>query len=150
MRSRAWPRQGADEITPGWHSSTRGSQAVHEHSGSEPTLPPSGEGTVVLDIGGDTGAAVIYTDSSLSGCEIEIKPEGQSWEGMHTSVRRRDLRDAAFFAGVFGSLPAGYYQHRIKGTTSESVMTIEVAGGGVSEAHWPSGHSDSHPKDLRS
>jgi len=111
---------------------------VHEHSNAEPILPPSGEGTVVLDIGGDNGAAIIYTDSTLSGSEIEIKPLGQSWKGVHTGVRRRDLPDEICFAAVFGSIAAGSYHLRVKGTDSEPVMTVEIVGGGVAEAQWPS------------
>jgi hypothetical protein len=111
---------------------------VHGHSNAEPILPPSGEGTVVLDIGGDTGAAVIYTDSALSGSEIEIKPQGQSWKGVHTGVRQRDLPGEVCFAAVFGSIPAGSYDLRVKGTNSEPVMIVEIVGGGVAEAQWPS------------
>ena len=44
------------------------------HSAVEADLGPSGEGTVVIDIGGDRGAAVIVTPGELSGEEIEIRP----------------------------------------------------------------------------
>jgi 5-enolpyruvylshikimate-3-phosphate synthase len=112
---------------------------MHGHTTSEPILPPSGEGTVVLDIGGEMGAAVIYTDSALSGSEIEIRPQGRPWEGVHTGVRQRDMPDEVCFAAVFGSIAAGSYQLRIKGTDSEPIMAIEIAGGGIAEANWPTG-----------
>jgi hypothetical protein len=92
---------------------------------------------VVLDIGGDTGAAVIYTDSSLSGSEIEIRPAGQPWRGVHTGVRQRDLQDEVCFAAVFGGIATGSYQLRIKGTDTGPIMAIDIVGGGIAEAHWP-------------
>jgi hypothetical protein len=87
-------------------------------SNAEVIPPPSGEGTVVLDIGGDAGAAAIFTEAALSGSEIEIKPLGQPWKGVHTAVRRRDLPNEVCFAAVFGSNTAGQYQLRVKGTAS--------------------------------
>jgi hypothetical protein len=110
---------------------------MHGHTTIEPVLPPSGEGTVVLDIGGDRGAAVIYTGYALSGSEIEIRPVGHPWEGVHTGIRQRDLSDEVCFAAVFGSIAAGSYQFRVKGTETEPIMAIEVTGGGIAEATWP-------------
>jgi hypothetical protein len=110
---------------------------MHGHTNAEPALPPSGEGTVVLDIGGDTGAAVIYTESALRGSEIEIRPKGQPWRGVHTGVRQRDLPDKVCFAAVFGSIASGSYELRIKGTDSDAVMEIEIVGARIAEANWP-------------
>jgi hypothetical protein len=39
--------------------------------------PPAGQGMVVLDIGGDTGALVVNAPEHLAGAEIEICPSGQ-------------------------------------------------------------------------
>jgi hypothetical protein len=100
---------------------------------------PSGEGTVVLDIGSDSGALVVLTPASLEGSEIEIRRTGQSWAGLHTGVRRRDVRDGACFAAVFGSLPTGHYQLRVKGTEADPVMGIAVSAGAVTEGNWPGG-----------
>ncbi len=94
---------------------------------------------MVLDIGGDLGAAVIYTGRSLGGSELEIRPLGHPWQGVHTGVRQRDLPDEVCFAAVFGSIPAGTYQLRVKGTDTEPIMAIEIAGGGIAEATWPKG-----------
>jgi hypothetical protein len=100
---------------------------------------PSGEGTVVLDIGGGRGAVVLLTPASLEGCEIEIRPMGDSWAGVHTSVRPRDLRDGVCFAAVFGSLPVGEYELRVRGTESAPVMSVAVTGGAIAEGRWPDG-----------
>lgn len=99
--------------------------------------PPSGEGTVVLDIGGDRGAAVIFIPASLEGLEIEIRPAGERWTGAHTGIRRREVQDGVRFAAVFPSLQAGQYQLRVKGTGADAVMSLAVTGGAVTEASWP-------------
>jgi hypothetical protein len=112
------------------------------HSAVEADLGPSGEGTVVLDIGGDRGAAVIVTPGELSGEEIEIRPVDGPWDGTHTAIRPRDLRDAVAHAGVFGSLPAGQYRLRIRRgdpvrAASEPVVDLVVVGGEVVQVEWP-------------
>ena len=107
------------------------------HTGTEAVLPPSGEGTVVLDIGGARGAAVIYVPPALHGEEIEIRAMGQPWNGAHTGIRERNLRDGACFAAVFGALDKGDYQLRIRGTETDQVVDLSVAGGGITEARWP-------------
>jgi hypothetical protein len=103
----------------------------------EPRLGPSSEGSVVLDIGADIGAAIIYVHESLAGSEIEIRGSGRPWDGTHTAVRRRDLGEAVCFAGVFGSLPAGEYELRIRGIENSPVVPMMVNGAGVAEVIWP-------------
>jgi hypothetical protein len=110
---------------------------VKRQTGTEPMLPPSGEGTVVLDIGGARGAAVIYVPATLHGEEIEIRAVGQPWNGEHTGIRERTLRDGACFAAVFGALDKGDYQLRIRGTETDPVVDVSVGGGGITEARWP-------------
>jgi hypothetical protein len=107
------------------------------HGHTEPVPAPSGEGTVVLDIGGDTGAMVIHTPARLDGAELEIRPVGEVWRGTHTGVRQRVLRDGVCFAAVFGALPAGRHQLRVKGTGTDPVLEVAVAGGSITEAEWP-------------
>jgi len=109
---------------------------------AERSLPPSGEGTVVLDVGGSRGALVIFTAEFLDGEEIEIRPTGSPWSGTHTAIRKRDLRDSVAFAGVFGSLQAGRYQVRIKGGATgrpepDATLDLQVTGGEVAQLHWP-------------
>lgn len=103
----------------------------------EPELGPSHEGSVVLDIGGHTGAAVVYTPEGLAGQELEITPDGEPWAGTHTGVRPRERPDGVCFAAVFGSLPAGRYLLRVRGSGSEPDMGLTVDGGTVIEARWP-------------
>src|ERR1700722_15477253 len=111
----------------------------------EASLPPSGEGTVVLDIGGGRGAAVLFTPASLAGRELEIRPAGAPWMGTHTGVRQRARRDGSCFAAVFGSLPAGRYQVRVRGTDSGPAVDLVVSGGAIAEYSWPDSGAPPEP-----
>ena len=91
--------------------------------------PPSYEGSVVMDIGGDIGGLVIYTPDDLVGQEIEIHVEGEVRPNSHTAVRERRLGRRTLYAGVFGSLPSGRY-------TLPDGEPVTVAGGRITEVHW--------------
>jgi methyl coenzyme M reductase gamma subunit len=84
---------------------------------------------------------IIFTSELMDGEEIEIRPAGHPWDGTHTAIRPRDLRDSVAFAGVFGSLQAGTYQVRVKGSDAgqESVDTLDltVHGGEITQLSWP-------------
>jgi hypothetical protein len=93
--------------------------------------------SVVLDIGHDAGALVLYTPRTLNGAEVEIRRLGTAWRGEHTAVRERRVLGGTRFAGVFGSLPGGTYQLRLKGTPRgdpRPVLTVDVTDGSVTEA----------------
>jgi hypothetical protein len=102
---------------------------------------------VVLDIGGERGALVLYLPEALLDDEVEIRPVGHEWDGTHTGVRRRDVRDGSCFAGVFGSLVAGEYELRVNGSGSPPVLQVTVVGGTVTEDRWPVGLAD-HSRDT--
>ena len=83
---------------------------------------------MVLDIGPHAGALVVYTDVDLAGEEIEIRPGAGTWRGTHTAVRERHVGGQVLHAGVFGSLPAGPYDLRLKGGGPGSFdLAVEVA-----------------------
>jgi hypothetical protein len=110
-------------------------------SGHTETVPgPSGVGEVVLEVGGNTGAAVIFTGADLEGEEIEIRSAGTPWAGTHVGVRERRLCNGSQWAALFGSLREGSYEARLKGDGSSPVITIEVNGGRVVSASWPAGN----------
>ncbi|MGI8753220.1 MAG: phospholipase [Acidimicrobiales bacterium] len=96
-------------------------------------------GTVVLDIGGDVGAAVVVVPTSLAGVEIEIRAEGGAWAEVHTAVRERELPGGGSLqAAVFESLPAGTYQVRVRhGEPGATTTSFTVSGGHVSDVSWP-------------
>ena len=48
----------------------------HAHTHASRGWPPSGDGTVMLDIGDGIGALVVHTPAALLGVEIEIARRG--------------------------------------------------------------------------
>ncbi len=105
------------------------------HDDSEAALGPSGPATVMTDIGGDRGAAVLYVPEELVGREIEIRPVGAPWDGTHTGVRKRHVGTSAIWAAFFASLAAGRYEVRVRGDRARS-LELRVEGGHVAEATW--------------
>jgi hypothetical protein len=108
--------------------------ATHHHS-EDGQLGTSGPATVMADIGGHVGAAVIYTPEDLAGLEIEIRPVGSEWDGTHTAVRERQLSSSVVWAAFFAALHAGRYDMRLREDTSRS-MSLDVVGGVVTEVAW--------------
>ncbi|GFJ88575.1 phospholipase [Phytohabitans rumicis] len=104
-------------------------------SGHHHTYGPSGMGTVVLDIGGNTGALVIVTGPEWHGHEIEISPKGQDPSvRQHVAVRDRHVADGVRYTAVFPALPAGAYV--IWRNETEEAGTVVVAGATVTEIEW--------------
>ena len=64
---------------------------------------------VVLDIGEELGALIIYADPAMHGREIEISPAGQDGNRSHKEVLERTEGDRAAFTAVFDALPTGTY-----------------------------------------
>ena len=89
---------------------------------------------VVLDIGGDVGALVIYTDPQLSGQEIEIRRTGDDGPKAHTEVHPRRLGDAGVHAAVFAALIAGEYDLWPPGVAGP--VSVRIDGGRVTELDW--------------
>jgi hypothetical protein len=92
--------------------------------------PPDAAGAVIIDIGGDAGAAVITTPRELAGAEIEIRPVGTEWDGSHTGVWERQGPAITSTAAIFGSLRAGHYELRIKdapGTEHPAPVVVKPA-----------------------
>ena len=76
---------------------------------TEKAMGPSGPGTVVMDLGGDIGALILYAPDDLDGREIEISRDDEP--GGHGSARSGELRVAARNArrpapGFRGRLPS--------------------------------------------
>lgn len=94
---------------------------------------PSETGSVVLDLGGDTGALIIYTGRDLHGREIEISRADTP--RTHSAVRERRVRDGTFHSAVYPDLPAGLYTVWWDDRTPAGAVT--VSGGSVAEFVWP-------------
>jgi hypothetical protein len=99
---------------------------------TEPTLAPSRTGTVILDIGGEIGAAVISAPSTLDGAELEIRGHGTSWCGQHTAIRARHTAAGTIYAAVFDILEQGRYEARLCGDSASLKGSLAVVGGHVS------------------
>jgi hypothetical protein len=103
----------------------------HHHGQVEVLPDASGPGTVVLDIGGDIGAAAVEVPPSLEHHEIEIRRSGTEWSGEHVAVRERPLGTGTIWAALFPSLRTGSYQIRIKGDSASDLGGFDVTGGRV-------------------
>ena len=91
-------------------------------------------GSVVLDIGGDLGAAVVHTPATLAGLEIEIRREGAEWDGTHVAVRARRTPEGEVYAALFPALEQGSYEAHVRGDDNGTVVAVAVEGARVSEA----------------
>jgi hypothetical protein len=91
-------------------------------------------GSVVLDIGGDIGAALISMPDETTGMEVEIRRTDDPWDGTHTGIRPSGPLGS--FA-VFGRLRAGDYEIRVKGST-DPVLALQIVGSEVSQLTWRS------------
>ena len=89
---------------------------------------------VVLDIGDDLGALIVYTDAALHGIEIEISPAGADDDRSHKDVLERAIGDRAAFTAVFDRLPEGAYTLWTDGVPR--VRGVQVSGGAVAELDW--------------
>jgi hypothetical protein len=94
---------------------------------SESQLPPSWDGSVVLDIGGDVGALMLRTPPALNGREIDLDPDDESAPHTHSAVRERRLLGGVAYAAVYPSLKAGQY------TVVDTGQRVTIMGGEVTE-----------------
>ena len=99
------------------------------------TLAPSGQGTVVLNIGAGIGALVIHAPGRLHGHEIEVSPVRDPAVRTHAAVRARYVRGGVRWSVVLDALPAGRYVVWRDPVTP--LDEVEVGGGRVTEYEWP-------------
>jgi hypothetical protein len=90
---------------------------------------------VVLEIGGELGALVVYADAALLHDEIEISPAGENARRSHKDVLERVLGVRSVYAAVFDRLPAGTYTLWHNGLPG--VRDVTVSAGGIAEVDWP-------------
>jgi hypothetical protein len=91
---------------------------------------------LVIDIGGDAGALIVYAPEELVGAEIEIARAGNS-PGLpiHNVVRARQVGDDTVCAAVFPVLAAGrYVPYGV--LTPPDARAFSVLGGRVTELDW--------------
>jgi hypothetical protein len=90
--------------------------------------------SVVLDIGQDIGALIIYTDAELRGREIEVSPLGSAATRVHVEVLERRVNGRQVFAAVFPKLHAGDYE--IWENAPNPSGTATIVGGEVTTVDW--------------
>lgn len=98
------------------------------------TSAPSTEGSVVLDIGEDTGAVIIHTGPEHDGLEIEVSPVHDPAHRTHAAVRPRHLTDRVIHCLLIAQLEAGEYTVWRDASTPHG--TVSVNGGAVAEYRW--------------
>ena len=90
------------------------------------------QSNIVLDIGDDIGALIIYTPQKFHGYQIDVSLQGATTtKRVHTDVLERRILGQPVFAAVFASLPEGVYT-----TWSDPAVTFTVVGGSIAELNW--------------
>ena len=89
---------------------------------------------LVLDIGEDVGALVLYTGAELNGEEIELSRAVPGAKRFHNQVHERRLGGQTVFAAVYPEIRAGEYHVWRDGIEPADVVTIR--GGAVAEIDW--------------
>jgi len=101
----------------------------------------AGQGSVLLDIGGDVGALVVTMPAAMVDFEVEIRPWGSDdhdhrHHHPHVAVVERPVTGAVVPSLVFPELVEGRYELYVK-ETGLVELTVDVIGGEVSTAVWP-------------
>jgi hypothetical protein len=101
---------------------------------SEHRYGPTSVGTVLLELGAETGALVLYTPEDLAGAEIEIRLDTPGAVRTHAAVRARPAPNGTRYAAVYEGLAAGGYTIWRDHDTPAGHVTI--TGGQVTSFHW--------------
>jgi hypothetical protein len=117
---------------------------MHQHRHDHEN-PHAGQGSVLLDIGGDIGALVVTMPQSMAGEEVEILRAGgagdlhhhhdHSAHRPHVAVVNRPVAGGEIPSLVFPELVAGSYALVPKGT-DDVRLEVHVRGGQVTTADW--------------
>jgi hypothetical protein len=105
---------------------------MHDHH--HHTVDASETASVVLRLGADTGALVLYVSAAELGREIEISRNGTGDRRTHAAVRERRLADHSVYGVVYDGLTAGEYTVWADETTPAGTATVN--GAHVTEVLW--------------
>jgi hypothetical protein len=113
----------------------RGLGAVGEQPYEGPGPRSGPPDALVLDIGDDIGALVLYADESCLGSEVDITPVGAPRSHhIHTMIRRRRATGRDVVAGLYPELAAGTYTVWGLGGTGP-IGRVTIVGAQVAEFH---------------
>lgn len=115
----------------------------------------AGQGSVLLDIGGDIGALVVTAPAAMDGVEIEIRPVGAASDELehrhdhphdhdhdhghahhpHVAVVGRPTANGLSYTAVFPELSEGTYElyEKLGGPVK---LVATVTGGAVQYENW--------------
>ena len=65
---------------------------------------------VILDIGEDVGAVVVYLGDQATGDELEIQPVGDPAGRFHTGVHPREIDGVSVRVAIFPEVRTGTYE----------------------------------------
>lgn len=99
----------------------------------EPIARPHPE-PVVLDIGADKGALIVYADAGLIDTPVEVSPAGSDAEKFHQHVLERPMPNGTSYAAVFDKITEGTYTLWLHG--EPRIRDFEIEGGVVAEVDW--------------
>jgi hypothetical protein len=90
--------------------------------------------SVVLEVGGDSGALVVHAPGAAPGAEVEIRRPSEPWRGAHSAVRDHRTPRRTRRACVFASLAQGSYEIRWRGPAPPGeAIAVVVRPGEVRE-----------------
>jgi hypothetical protein len=92
---------------------------------------PTAGASLVLDIGGDQGAVIVYLDAVPRRGELEMRPAGDPAGRFHTGVHARSVAGVPTPVAVFPSVRAGGYE--VLDERLAPLAELSVTGGRVTE-----------------
>jgi hypothetical protein len=104
----------------------------HRHGVLEPAAACA---SVAIDVGGGSGALILYPGERFRGREIEISRLDGDGHRVHTGVHERATDDRSRLTAIFGSLPVGDYVVWEDANTAGPL--VNVPDGGVAEVALP-------------
>ena len=92
---------------------------------NEQQFAPIAGHSVLLDIGEDTGALMLFTSPTLTGKRIDLIPDDGVEPQVHGAVRQRNLPQGVSFAAIYPPLRQGIY------SAEGSDQKVTITGGRV-------------------
>ena len=100
---------------------------------AEPVARPHPE-PVILDIGGDVGALVVYGCEEQIDTPSEVSPTGADDKRFHQHILERPMPHGTAYAAVFDRVAEGEYTLWMH--DEPRARCVKVTGGAVAEIDW--------------